>query len=152
MTVVFDIETKLVYNQQVPRYLGYLHEDALGIVDSPDCVEQLVEIFKDGDYYEYSFYAHNFSGFDSYFITPALLKKKGTIVKMFVKNNKIMFIKCYFESTTFYFRDTFLYTNLPLLEIYKMIGWKKKFLTNFSRKNLYSYLAFDLVGLYYVLL
>lgn len=96
-------------------------------------------------------YAHNFSGFDSFFIIPYLISSGVKIVKLYVHNNNVIFLQCVIGNKILLFRDTALYISLPLSEIYKQFKWQKKFMETFTKRQLLSYLIFDLIGLYFLL-
>jgi hypothetical protein len=121
--LVFDIETTLKQRTQIPTHVGFYMRNNFKIFESESCVSEFLNEILQFDYCLFIHgYAHNFANFDSFFIVKALIRKQAKIIKMFVRNNNIIFLKCKINKTDIYFRDSFLYVGLPLYEIFEMYG------------------------------
>jgi hypothetical protein len=94
-------------------------------------------------------FAHNFSNFDSFFVIQVLLKLNIKILKIFIKNNSIIFLKCVYKKNIIYFRDSFLFFNYSLAYILKIFNKIKQYIYLMKKKFILKYLFFDLIGLFY---
>jgi len=76
--LIFDIETILKNRTHVANLIGFLSKKQLIFFHSENCIEKFIDylLVKQKKSKVIHCYSHNFSGFDSFFIIPTLLKKK----------------------------------------------------------------------------
>jgi hypothetical protein len=145
MLFVLDIETSYK-KKHVINSVGLVSKKNLKCLQSEYalffCINYLLN--KAGNVF-----AHNFSNFDSFFIIQTLLKLNIKILKIFIKNNSIIFLKCVYKKNVIYFRDSFLFFNYSLAYILKIFNKNKCYIHLLKKKFILKYLCFDLIGLLY---
>ena len=106
---VFDIETVPKNKIQVVSRIGVVNKNKLYVYsENFGLCDWLVDLFIPCNN-EAVIFAHNFSNFDSYFVIKALSYLDIEIVKLFKKNNSIIFLVCRHNNVTVYFKDSFLF-------------------------------------------
>jgi len=124
--IVFDIETTLIGKTQTATALGFTTKNLVTIYHNDlVCVESFIKAIYRRRYNKNNCIAHNFANFDSFFIVPVFLKIKKKFdvdIKMYIRNNNIIFLKVVFRGFTLFFRDSFLYVGKPLKYIYTLFS------------------------------
>src|SRR5258708_40157463 len=102
---VFDIETNLDKEKHFINSIGVILRNKLYYFSGLNGLYfGLLIIFQKNINY---IYTHNFANFDSFYILKAILRLNILILKVFIKNNSILFLKINFKNKIFYFIDSF---------------------------------------------
>jgi len=147
-----DIEVEFLRDTQQVSQAGIMIGGRLGIYEGKEAVYDCLKLLQQINNRRcVSIYAHNFSNFDSYFLLKALPDAEIEIDLVYLKHNSVIFVKAFDESKEYFFFDSFLFFSKPLNEIAKMFYTRKSFLEINKKTDLWVYLAFDVMYLYYFL-